>query len=1009
MTLSILTVALVCVAYLTLLFLVAYITEKGFVSDKVVFHPVTYVFSLGIFASAIAYYGVVELAQDFGYASLTYYFGTGLLFLFAPFLLKPLIELSRRFQITSMADLLTFRYNSNRVGAFATLCMLIMVMPLVALQFQAVAETIDLLTSDSLTDNAQYDDTSEQSSGYGKRDIIALLYCIVLIFFTLIYGSNKQRHKGLITAMAFESIIKLVGILAVGLYSLFVVFGGLTGLDTWLHDNPEAIQNLYEPLRNTQSHMLLLVFLSTTVALPHIFYLAVAENHAKRATYTVTWAMPLFLLLMALPIFPILWAGTKLGISSPTEYFSLSVPFVNGNLSLTIISFVAGLSASTGAIISISLALSTMVLNHWILPSTALTTKSEVYGQLVSLRRILIVAIIGIAFVFYTYLNGRYSLIDLAFVSFIASLQLMPGILCVTHWARANRKGLIAGITVGMSVWLLALMLPMHTGDSFIAIGDTGWVLKVGIQHWNYIALWSISLNVLAFALVSVFTQQTDAERYSAELCAENELSHPVRLILDIHDPEEMIERLKERLGDYTAHREVTRALKTLGMTINERRPYALRKLRDEVEANLSGLLGIALASEIMDTLVPFRVPEGQGITDINLIEERLYHYRDHLSGMAAELNSLRLYHRSTLEQLPIAICSVAQDREVLMWNRSMHRLSNVPSTEVTGSYLDELAEPWRSVLVKFADSDKPSSHKIPVEVGEDTIWVSLYKANIPSSADHQIQGQVILVEDITEMQILEKELVHSERLASVGRLAAGVAHEIGNPVTGIDCLAQNLKYDSEDPEIHETAEQILSQTKRVSRIVQSLVSFSHAGHNTHEFEPVCLYKCAQEGIDLIALQKEKKQMVYINKIPEETMVMGDYQRIIQIFINLLANARDAAPEQSEVIVALESTAQARSLRFSITDQGPGIPIKLQDRILEPFFTTKEPGEGTGLGLAMVYSIIEDHQGQLEIISPVDKVLQKGTKFVINLPSVLASSGTLRNTNSLDDTQTPNF
>ena len=335
------------------------------------------------------------------------------------------------------------------------------------------------------------------------------------------------------------------------------------------------------------------------------------------------------------------------------------------------------------------------------------------------------------------------------------------------------------------------------------------------------------------------------------------------------------------------------------------------------------------------------------------------------------------------------------------MWNGAMQDLSNIPSSEVTGSYLDELDEPWRSVLVDFAASEKSSAQKIAVESDDSTTWISLYKASIPPSLDHQIQGQVILVEDITEMQTLEKELVHSERLASVGRLAAGVAHEIGNPVTGIDCLAQNLKYDSSDPEIHETADQILSQTERVSRIVQSLVSFSHAGHNNNEFEPVCLRECAQEGIDLIALQKEKKQMVYINDLPPELRVMGDSQRLIQVFINLLANARDASPANSQVHITLET--EGKMVSISITDQGPGIPLKLQDRILEPFFTTKEPGEGTGLGLAMVYSIIEDHHGSIELISPADKVQQRGSKFVINLPSALASSGTLGNTSASSD------
>jgi len=661
------------------------------------------------------------------------------------------------------------------------------------------------------------------------------------------------------------------------------------------------------------------------------------------------------------------------------------VPFFAGNVKLTLVSFLAGLSAATGALISVTLAMSTMVLNHWILPSTAFSTQSEIYKQVLSLRRIIIAVILALAFAFYSFLGDRYSLIELALVSFIASLQFMPSILSVAHWSGANRNGLFAGLTIGLGIWGLGLLIPMYTGESAIILGDTGLFILIGIEHWDNVALWSIGLNTLAFVLVSLVTGQSDDERYSAELCSENELSHPVRLILDVHSPEEMIERLVDRLGAYTANREVKRALKSLNMKKTERRPYALRKLRDEVEANLSGLLGIALASEIMDSVIPFKVPEGKGnITDVNLIEERLHHYRDHLTGMAGELNSLRLYHRATLEQLPIAICSVGQDREVLMWNSAMQGLTKISTADVTGSYLEEIPEPWSSLLAKFA------------------IWVKLYKANIESTLEQQIRGQVILLEDITEMQILEKELVHSERLASVGRLAAGVAHEIGNPVTGIDCLAQNLKYDSDDAEIHETADQIRSQTKRVSRIVQSLVSFSHAGHNDHELEPVNLRECAQEGIDLIALQKEKKMMNYINDIPETLQVKGDSARLIQVFINLIANARDASPENTEVRIEAENI--GKMVRLSITDQGPGIPTELQGKILEPFFTTKEPGEGTGLGLAMVYSIVQDHDGHIEVISPVDRVLHKGTRFVINLPNVLESYDTLSNTSASGNT-----
>ena len=183
---------------------------------------------------------------------------------------------------------------------------------------------------------------------------------------------------------------------------------------------------------------------------------------------------------------------------------------------------------------------------------------------------------------------------------------------------------------------------------------------------------------MLTFVIVSLLTKQKDEERYAAEICSDDELSHPIRMVLDIRGPHEMVERLGERLGQNTAQLEVDRALKQLSMNPNERRPYALRRLRDEVEANLSGLLGISLASEIMDTVIPLRIPESEGATDINFIEDRLKDYRHHMSGLAAELDTLRRYHRRTLEELPLAVCSVGKDREVLMWNSAMHSLSGI-------------------------------------------------------------------------------------------------------------------------------------------------------------------------------------------------------------------------------------------------------------------------------------------------------------------------------------------
>ncbi|SMF21065.1 Two-component sensor kinase CbrA [Alteromonadaceae bacterium Bs31] len=991
MTFSFIQVGLICLCYIAILFSIAYCTEKGLIAQRLVYHPVTYIFSLGIFASAWAYYGVIELAGRFGYGALAYYIGTGALFLFAPATLKPLMELAKRFQINSTADLLTFRYHSHAVGGIVTLCMLMAMAPLIALQIQAVADTIHILTRNNGTSITMPNTT------FDTRKLLALMYCAMVAGFAMMFGSNREHHKGLITSMAFESLVKVFGLCAIGLFAIFEVFSGFGGLEQWLAENPDNLARLNPEGSNGSSHTLLLVFIATAVSMPHIFHMTVVENPIKNVTKTISWAFPLFLLVMALPIFPLLWAGIKLGGQFPTEYYPLAIPIVSGSNTFTIISFVAGLSAATGAIVAISLAVATMILNHWILPATPLRTHNEIYGQLIWMRRVLIAVVILSGYGFYLTLGNNFNLSALALTSFIATLQFLPGVIAVVHWSRGDRNGLLAGLFVGVTIWFIGLLLPMLLGLHELEVPLLGITFNAGVEHWSSITLWSLGLNIVVFVATSLLTKQSDDEKYSAELCAEDELSHPIRMALDIRSPEEFIERLIDRIGESTARTEVDRALEKLGLNASERRPYALRRLRDEVEANLSGLMGISMATEIMDNQVPYRVPGIDGVADINLMESRINEYRDHLTGLAAELNNLRLYHRRTLEELPMAVCSVGKDMEVLMWNSAMEHLTGISSESVTGSRLADILEPWGELLDRFANSSAPHFYKQEVELAGRTHWISLHQSTIPSSNVHESDGQVILLEDVTELQILEKELMHSERLASVGRLAAGVAHEIGNPVTGIACLAQNMKYETEDAELLDSVTQILSQTDRVSRIVHSLVNFSHSGEQKDTgLQVVGLFECAQEAVDLIRLQKEKGLVSFSNEVEPNLKAWGDNQRIIQVFVNLLSNARDACTEGGHILV--EGSRRGNWARIAVSDDGPGIPEDIQERIFEPFFTTKDPGEGTGLGLAMVYSIVEEHKGLLDIISPVDKVLQKGTKFVIKLPIPLESDATTGNT-----------
>ncbi|GLS26881.1 ATP-binding protein [Marinibactrum halimedae] len=991
-------IALLVVGYLSIMFGIASATDRGWIPSRITRHPITYILSLGVFASTWAYYGVVDLAFQYGYGALAYYMGTGALFLFAPVALAPLAELVRRFRIPSLADLLVFRYHSQPVGTVATLFLVAAVLPLFAMQIQAVAETLRILTMHTKAAN------SLVSSNINFREILAMGFCWVLALFTILFGANHDKHRGLVTAMAFESLVKLSALMIVGLVAVFGVFGGMGELDAWLAAHPENLELLHSPIQDTSSHTLLLVFIATGVAMPHIFHASVVDVPIARSMRMVSWAFPLFLMLMALPIFPILWAGLEQAIPLPVQYFTLGVPLILGSPTVTLIAFIGGLSAATGALVSITLAITTMIINHWILPLSRLGAKRDLQTQLLRLRRLVISAIFLAGYLFYIILGHNQSLTDLALTAFIETLQFLPGIFAIAYWSKGNRFGLITGIVAGSLIWVVGLLIPIITGWHAITLPYVG-SITLGMDAWHTITLLSLAVNSAAFVIVSLLTSQNAEELYSASLCAEDELSHPMRMVLDVHSCEEIIERLGQSLGAALADQQVNRALQELNLSVSERRPYALRRLRDRLEANLSSLMGNAVASEVINRHLPYRLPETTHTTDINLMEARLGRYRNRLTGMAAELNNLRLYHRNTLEELPMAVCSLGHDLEVLMWNQAMERLTGIASSDVTGSYLGDVPEPWNQLLNDFSDSQLSHLHSQQIELAGKPHWVSLHKSSITNPTSESADGQVILLEDVTEVKVLEQELIHSERLASVGRLAAGVAHEIGNPVTGIACLAQNLKYDVHHSESLETADQILSQTDRISRIVHSLVSFSHAGaKNEPSHETVNLTTCVDEAIQLLSLQKDKTQVEFVNLVEEDAIVEGDSQRLIQVFVNLLANARDASEQDGHVFIeshvsqTLDTSSKEgiSELAFdgyevTVTDEGEGIDPSHLDQIIEPFFTTKDPGEGTGLGLAMVYSIISEHGGSIDVQSPADPDTQKGARFIIRLPSRLNS------------------
>ena len=202
---------LISAAYLLILFGVAWISEHGLIPRWVIRHPLTYTLSLGVYASAWAFYGTVGLAYQYGYGFLASYLGVSGAFLLAPVLLYPILRITRTYQLSSLADLFAFRFRSTWAGALTTVFMLIGVLPLLALQIQAVADSIGILTREPV------------------QERVALAYCGLIILFTILFGARhiatREKHEGLVFAIAFESVVKLVAISAIGLYALYGEIG----------------------------------------------------------------------------------------------------------------------------------------------------------------------------------------------------------------------------------------------------------------------------------------------------------------------------------------------------------------------------------------------------------------------------------------------------------------------------------------------------------------------------------------------------------------------------------------------------------------------------------------------------------------------------------------------------------------------------------------------------------------------------------------------------------------
>jgi PAS domain S-box-containing protein len=375
----------------------------------------------------------------------------------------------------------------------------------------------------------------------------------------------------------------------------------------------------------------------------------------------------------------------------------------------------------------------------------------------------------------------------------------------------------------------------------------------------------------------------------------------------------------------------------------------------------------------------------------------------------AGELQRLQQFNENIVESLDDGLVVVDLLGHVMRWNKALENIYGLSAVEASGHRLEEVFDGPFVEALRAAQREAPEGatlYRVPLagrasRAGQ-RLRVNVATAPLRAPEAHfgapGTVGNMIIIEDVTERVQLEEQLQISEKMASVGLLAAGVAHEVNTPLTGISSFTQMLlaNADPDDPKTR-MLEKIEQQTFRAAKIVNGLLNLSRSGGpNAEDVGPVDLNAIVGDVLALLEPQLVAgKIKVRRDLCPSPALVAGIEHKLQQVFLNLFLNARDAMPKGGWLSVA--TRVEDGHVMAEIADTGPGIPSEHLSRIYDPFFTTKSIGKGTGLGLSITYGIVREHEGTLTCQSAVGQ----GTKFTVALPQSTAnvgrSSGAARN------------
>jgi PAS domain S-box-containing protein/putative nucleotidyltransferase with HDIG domain len=517
-------VVITAFTYLGMMFAIAHYAERRAAAGRsIINNPWIYSLSIAVYCTAWTYYGSVGRAASSGLDFLAVYIGPSLMVLLWMTLLRKIIRICKTHRITTIADFISSRYSKSlTLGGLVTIFMVIGIVPYISLQIKAVSISINILM--------QYPEgTTYVSSGPIWLDT-AFYVSIVNAAFTIIFGTRHldtfERHEGIVAAVAFESLVKLLAFLAVG---IFVVYGMYNGFGD-IFIKARAIPHLDELFSMEGSDYLRWTTITVISAmaimfLPRQFQMLVVENVDESHIKKALWIFPLYLFLINIFVLPIAFGGLihfPSGNVNP-DTFVLTLPLAEHQNILAIFVFLGGLSAATAMVAVSSISISTMVSNNLVLPVMVrlgflrLSTSQDLSGLILKIRRFTIIFLLLLAYFYFRLASAHLALVTIGLMSFAAAAQCGPVIVGGIFWKGGTRLGALTGLGGGFAVWAYTMLLPLFTQKgwlplSFIEEGPFGIALLKpyqlfgleGLGWFEHGIFWSMLVNISGYFIVSM-------------------------------------------------------------------------------------------------------------------------------------------------------------------------------------------------------------------------------------------------------------------------------------------------------------------------------------------------------------------------------------------------------------------------------------------------------------------------------------------------------------------------